>query len=72
MTAWEAAIWDAPRNGRRYYVRKPDPAAYAGEELHCDERGDVITYPSRQSARRAAAKLNEADARRLALNELEQ
>ena len=48
---WKAAIWDKPRNGTRYYVRRDGEAAP-------DARGGVLTFGSRETAEAHARILN--------------
>ena len=55
---WEAAIWDYPKNGTRYCVRRRDPEAYDGFRYAETERGGVLTLESRKAAQAHAANLN--------------
>lgn len=56
---WRAALWDTPKNGARYCVKRPDAEALNGWEYLGDGHGRVTTFGSRAEAERAAKDVAE-------------
>jgi hypothetical protein len=54
LREWTTAVWDNPRNGTRYCVRRREPIEFDGWSYMQDERGGVMTFPTREAAMAAA------------------